>query len=158
MRRSYGYRSAMRRVLVLVLVLPVLAAACGGNDRGPRLTKEQFASRADAICTKYNKQAESLASPKSLTELADVADNTIPILRNAIREWHKLKPPQSEEDTVDDWIDSVEQLVGDLEDIRDQAEKANMKGVQNVVPKADEHNRRTNELATQLGMSVCNEN
>jgi hypothetical protein len=136
----------------------MLVAACGSEDRGPRLTREQFASKADAICTKYNKQAESLASPKSLTELADVADNTIPILRNAIREWRDLNPPKSEEDTVDDWIDSVDQLVGDLEEIRDQADKGSTQGVQKVVPKADQHNRRTNELATQLGMKVCNEN
>ena len=157
MRRSYGYRSPMQRALLLVLV-PLLVAACGGEDRGPRLTREQFASKADAICTKYNKQAESLASPKSLTELADVADNTIPILRNAMREWRKLNPPESEEDTVDDWIDSVDELVGDLEEIRDQADKGSTQGVHKVVPAADEHNRRTNELATQLGMKVCNEN
>lgn len=147
----------MQRALLLVLV-PLLVAACGGEDRGPRLTREQFASKADAICTKYNKQAESLASPKSLTELADVADNTIPILRNAMREWRNLNPPESEEDTVDDWIDSVDKIVGDLEEIRDQADKGSTKGVQRVVPTAARHNRRTNELATQLGMKVCNEN
>jgi len=158
MRRSYGYGSAMQRVLLLMLALPALLAACGGDDSGPRLTKAEFASKADAICEKYNKQAESLDSPKSLTELADVADNTIPILRNAMKEWRKLNPPQSEADTVDEWINSVEQLVGDLEEIRDQADKGSMQGVQNVVPQADQHNRRTNELATQLGMTVCNQN
>jgi hypothetical protein len=158
MRRSYGYGSAMQRALLFTLVLPVLLAACGGDDRGPRLTKAAFASKADAICEKYNKQAESLDSPNSLTELADVADNTIPILRNAISDWRKLNPPESEADTVDDWIGSVEQLVGDLEEIRDQADKGSMQGVQKVVPQADEHNRRTNELATQLGMTVCNQN
>jgi hypothetical protein len=158
MRRSYGYGSAMQRALLLMLVLPVLLAACGGDDSGPRLTKAEFASKADAICEKYNKQAESLDRPNSLTELADVADNTIPILRNAISEWRKLNPPQSEADTVDEWIGSVEQLVGDLEEIRDQADKGSMQGVQKVVPQADQHNRRTNELATQLGMSVCNQN
>jgi len=158
MRRSYGYGSAMQRALLLVLVLPVLLAACGGGGQGPRLTKAEFASKADAICEKYNKQAESLDSPNSLTELADVADNTIPILRNAIKEWRKLNPPQSEADTVDDWINSVDDLVGDLEEIRDQADKGSMQGVQKVVPQADQHNRRTNELATQLGMTVCNQN
>jgi len=156
MGRSYGYGSAVQRTLLLVLVLPLLLAACGSEDRGPRLTKEEFASKADAICAKSQDQTQSLGTPNTLTELADVADNTIPILQNAIRDWRKLNPPQAEEETVKEWISSVEQLVDDLEEIRDQADKGSKKGVQSVVPRADEHNRHTTELATQLGMKVCN--
>jgi hypothetical protein len=145
----------MQRALVFALVVPLFLAACGG-DSSPRLTKEEFASKADAICGKYNKQVASLADPTSLTELADVADNTIPILHNAIGDLHDLNPPEAEQQTVDQWLDAVEKLEDDLKEIRDQADKGSMKGVQAVVPRADEHNRRSNELATQLGMSVCN--
>jgi hypothetical protein len=145
----------MQRAPVIALVVPLFLAACGG-DSGPRLSKEQFASKADAICAKYNKQVASLANPQNLTELADVADNTIPVLQNAIGDLRDLNPPEAEQQTVDEWLDAVEKLEDDLKEIRDEADKGSMKGVQAVVPKADEHNKRSNELATQLGMSVCN--
>jgi DNA repair ATPase RecN len=134
----------------------VFLTACGGDGGGPRLTKEEFASKADAICGKYNQQVKALDNPTSLKELADVADQTIPILHNAIRDLDKLNPPESEQDTVDQWLDQVEKLEGDLEEIRDKANDGDMQGVQDVVPKADEHNKRSNELATELGMTVCN--
>jgi hypothetical protein len=145
----------MQRAPVIALVVPLLLTACGG-DSGPRLTKEQFASKADAICAKYNQQVASLANPQTLTELADVADNTIPVLQSAIGDLRDLNPPQAEQQTVDEWLDAVEKLEDDLKEIRDEADKGSMKGVQAVVPKAGEHNKRSNELATQLGMSVCN--
>jgi hypothetical protein len=146
----------MPRAPLLALLVLTLLTACGGSGGGPRLTKEQFASKADAICGKYNQQVQTLANPSSLKELADVADQTIPILHNAIRDLDKLNPPDSEQDTVDQWLDEVRKLEDDLEEIRDKADDDDMQGVQDVVPKADEHNKRSNELATQLGMTVCN--
>jgi hypothetical protein len=148
----------VKRAVLAVSLVPMLVAACGGQDRGPRLTKAQFASKADAICAKYNDKVSSLGNPQTLTELADVADNTVPVLQDAIRDLGKLNPPEAQEDTVADWLDSVEQLKKDLEEIGDQADKGSMKGVQAVVPKADQHNKRSNELATALGMRVCNAN
>ena len=146
----------MQRALLVVIVVPMLVAACGGQDRGPRLTKEQFASKADAICAKYNDKVSSLGNPQTLTELADVADNTIPVLRDAIRDFRRLNPPEAQENTVDAWLEAVDELENDLEEIRDEADKGSLKGVQAVVPNADQHNKRSNELAAQLGMTVCN--
>src|SRR5262245_25535127 len=129
-RRSYGYGCAMQRTFLAVVALPLLATACGGQDRGPRLTKEQFASKADAICAKYNGKVNSLENPQTLNELADVADNTIPVLQDAIRDIRNLNPPEAQADTVDEWLAAVGKLEGDLEEIRDQADKGSMKGVQ----------------------------
>jgi hypothetical protein len=145
----------MLRASVLVVVVFVLTA-CGGSSSGPRLTKEEYASKADAICGKYNEQVKALDNPSSLKELADVADQTIPILHNAIRDLGKLNPPASEQDTVDQWLDEIKKLEDDLDEIRDKANDNDMQGVQDVVPKADGHNKRSNELATELGMTVCN--
>ena len=41
----------MGRLLVVVLVAVGLLAACGGGSA--RLSKQEFAKRADALCTKY---------------------------------------------------------------------------------------------------------
>jgi len=143
-------RAAFALVTILVL------AGCGGGGGGERLTRAEFASKADAICGKYNQQTKALENPTNLSDLAKVADKTIPILDNALKDLRKLKPPEDEQAKVDQWLQQVENLKGDLTEIRDKAEDNDMQGVQGVVPKADQHNTQANRLATQLGMKVCN--
>ena len=145
----------MRRAALIALVLVVLLPGCGGGSGKP-LTKEEYASKADAICGKYNEQTNALANPKNLSDLAKVADKTLPILDHAIRDIDKLEPPASEKALSDQWLTQVRGLKNDLQEIRDKAKAGDIQGVQAVVPKATEHNSKSNALATQLGMSVCN--
>ena len=56
---------------------------------------------------------------------------------------------------ADQWLAQVENLKGDLKEIRDKAKSKDMQGVQAVVPQATQHNKKANQLATQLGMTVC---
>lgn len=145
---------AVRWVAPIGLALIVLAG-CGAKSSAA-LTKEGYASRADAICGKYNEKIKTFAKPKSLSGLAVIADKTLPVLDSAISEIGKLKPPASEKALSDQWLTQVRNLRNDLKDIRGKAKAGDMQGVQAVVPRATEHNSRSNALATQLGMSVCN--
>jgi hypothetical protein len=145
----------MRRAALAALALVALLPGCGGGSGNP-LTKEGYASKADAICGKYNEQIKGLANPKNLSDLAKVADKTLPILDHAINDLGKLEPPASEKALSDQWLTQVSGLRDDLREIRDKAKAGDMQGVQAVVPKAQEHNSRSNALAGQLGMSVCN--
>src|SRR6266511_3370961 len=152
-----GYVPGVPKAGFWALAVVLLAVAGCGGGSSKRLTKEEYTSQADAICGKYNQQVKALdTNPTNLSELADVADKTIPILDNAIDDLHKLKPPASEQGTADRWLSQVENLKDDLTEIRDKAKAKDMQGVQAVVPKAQEHNSQSNQLATQLGMSVCN--
>jgi hypothetical protein len=146
----------VRRAPFLLLAVLFAAGCGGGGGSGERLTRADYAKKADAICGKYSQQTKALANPSNLSDLADVADKTIPILDNALNELHKLKPPADEQGIADQWLAEVENLKGDLQEIRDKAKGNDLKGVQAVVPKASEHNGKANKLATQLGMTVCN--
>jgi hypothetical protein len=147
----------MRRALPVALALVFLLPGCGGGGgSGKPLTKEEYASKADAICGKYNQQINSLANPKNLSDLAKVADKTLPVLDHAITDIGKLEPPASEKALSDQWLAQVRNLKDDLQEIRDKAKSNDIQGVQAVVPKATDHNAKSNALASQLGMSVCN--
>ena len=146
----------MRRAPFLLLAV-VLAAGCGGGGGGKPLTRDQYAAKADAICGKYTQQTKALANPTNLSDLADVADKTLPILDHAISDLHKLKPPTNEQSTVDQWLAQVANLRSDLQEIRDKAKTSDIQGVQAVVPRATQDNQQSNKLATQLGMTVCNQ-
>ena len=145
----------MRRAALIALALVVLLPGCGGASGKP-LTKENYASKADAICGKYNQQVKLLANPKNLSDLAKVADKTLPILDHAISDIRKLEPPASEKALSDQWLTQVRGLKDDLQETRDKAKAGDMQGVRAVVPKATDHNSKSNALAGQLGMSVCN--
>jgi hypothetical protein len=149
----------VRQALFLLVAIALLAVAgCGGSagSGGTRLTKQEYASQADAICGKYNRQVRELSNPQNLSELEQVADQTLSILANAIKDLKKLNPPAGEQAKADQWLTQVENLEEDLTEIRDRAKERNMQEVQAVLPKAEEHNRRSNALATELGMTVCN--
>jgi hypothetical protein len=133
----------------------VLVAACGG-DNGSPLTREEYASRADEICTDYRRKVDELGQPSNLSQLADAADKTLPLLEDAIDGFKELEPPEGERATAEEWLREIDKLKVDLEEIRQRAREGNMAAVQAVVPKAQEHNGRSNELAGELGMSVCN--
>ena len=133
----------------------VLLPGCGGGNGKP-LTKEEYASKADAVCGKYNEQIKSFGNPKTLPDLVKVADKTLPILDQAVSDLSKLEPPASEKALSDQWLAQARNLKADLQEIRDKAKAGDLPGVQAVVPKAQDHNSKSNALAGQLGMSVCN--
>ncbi|MDX6411795.1 MAG: hypothetical protein QOE91_1311 [Gaiellaceae bacterium] len=145
----------MRRALPIALALAFLLPACGGGS-GKHLTKAEYASKADAICGKYNEQITSFANPKNLSDLAKVSDQTLSILDQVIGDLSKLQPPASEKALSDQWLAQVRNLRDDLQEIRDKAKAGSIQGVRAVVPKATDHNSKSNALASQLGMSVCN--
>jgi hypothetical protein len=145
----------MRRALLIAPALALLVAGCGGAT-GKRLTKAEYASKADAICGKYNDQITSLGNPKNLSDLAKVADKTLSVLDQAISDLDKLVPPASEKALSDQWLTQVGNLKDDLQEMRDKAKANDINGVRSVVPKATDHNSKSNALASQLGMTVCN--
>jgi hypothetical protein len=146
----------VRQALVTVLTVAFLAGCGGSGGSSKPLSKAEYASKADAVCAKYNKQVKELKNPSNLSELAEIADKTLPILDNAISDLKKLKPPADEQSIAAQWLVQVQGLKNDLQEIRDKANAKDIQAVQQVVPKAEQHNARSNELATELGMTVCN--
>jgi hypothetical protein len=150
-----GYRTRVLRALPLLLAVAVLAG-CGGGGGGDALTREQYAQKADAVCTKYKNKTDDLGNPANLSDLADVADKVIPILHDARNELRQLKPPANEEGTADDWLDEFDVIIDDVEKIRDKARDNDTAAVRRLAQPALEHDQKANDLATRLGMTVCN--
>jgi hypothetical protein len=145
----------VRRAVTALAVLVVLAPGCGSGEK--RLSKEEYAQRADAVCRRYNAATSGLGSPQSMPALGKVAARSLPHLDRAIRDLRALKPPEDEVATARAWLRQLTQLRGDVVRIRDRARANDAKGVQAVVPGATRRNARFAELATQLGMIVCNQ-
>jgi hypothetical protein len=142
----------MRRT-ALVVGAVLLAAGCGGG--GGRLSKDEYAKRADAICTKYNAKLRALARPTSISELPAYVDKALPLARKGDAELRALKPPNDEEQTAKEWLGQNDSVVGSMERLREAAKKNDRAGIQAALTEASSANRTANGLARKLGLSVC---
>jgi hypothetical protein len=145
----------VRRALVLVAV--VALAACGGN-RGNRLSKGEYASRANAICAQFNREVRSFGSAATLKGLARLSERTLPALDSATRRLRELRPPKDEEATARQWLASLELLHADVEKILRRAQANDLHGVRRAVPGATRDNARSDRLADRLGATTCSKN
>jgi hypothetical protein len=148
------------RALRLLLAL-VAVSGCGGSSNGQALTRDQYATKADAICGKYKRQTEALGRIATPAELASAADKVLSVLRRARGELRDLEPPANEPPaneraTANAWLAQFDVIIDDVEKIRDKAKANDVEGVRALAQPALQHNARANELATRLGMTVCN--
>ena len=146
----------MRRLPAL-LVAACALAACGGSG-GDRLTKTQYAARANAICARFNHQVRSFGGATTLSDLALLSERTLPALDAATRKLRRLRPPKDEDATAREWLSSLERLHADVAQIRDRARANDLRGVRRLVPGATRDNRRSDALANRLGATTCSKN
>jgi hypothetical protein len=123
---------------------------------GETLTRDEYAQKADAICAEGNAKTKALPSPSNLQELARVANQTLDTLAGARTELQKLKPPPREQALADQWIASIKRLEEDVRRIRDSAKANDRQAVFNQAAKTQKRSKHSNELATRLGLTVCN--
>jgi hypothetical protein len=144
----------VRQASLLALALTIVAAAgCGGGDK--RLSRQQYASQADAVCSRYNREISAVERPSSLPALGESIDKLLPSFDRALKDLHRLKPPESEQATSTRWLAEVDSLKGDLKAVRDRAKKNDLPGVQSAGQKGARDNDQGNALAAKLGMTVC---
>ena len=145
----------VRRASPLLLAIVVLVGCGSSGSGGQRLTRDDYAKQADAICSKYKQKTDALSRPATLPGLANVADQVLPLLDDARGELRALRPPQHEAATANAWLDEFDVITDDVKNIRDAAKKNDGAAVQAAAAPALQHDRHANELAAQLGMTVC---
>ena len=141
---------------MLLLAACAVLAGCGSSGE-KRLSKDEYARRADAICTRFNHQQPSLPNLQNVTvkQVERLASQTIPILTRTIADLRRLPPPKDEEQLADRWIGSLRRLRVDATQIRDRAKANDLAGVAALVGPSQRDERLAEQLAARLGTSVC---
>jgi hypothetical protein len=143
----------VKRASVVVLAI-LLLAGCGGGG-GERLTREEYAKRADSICAKFNRQEKAVGNVTDVRGVADAVDRLLPAFDDAVKDLHKLKPPENEQVTADAWLDSLDVLRSDVAELGEKANDNDRIAMFRVAGRAQRHAQKANMLAGRLGMSVC---
>ena len=137
---------------------PAAAGCLGGGSAGTSqatLTRAEFTSRAEQICTSYTKQISSLPVPSDLAGLAQQGERAVGLEQQELQELRALNPPPEQADQVNDMLDAIEQAIADGHDLIDAARVGKRKAVNDAVSSLQGHLETANELAKELDLGTC---
>jgi hypothetical protein len=147
---------AMRGAVAVVVGLVVLlGAGCGGGGSDARLSKEDFQSQANAICAKYQKQLDALGTPSSLDEIPDLVDQALAILNKEIDEVAALNPPEELQSEFNALIEESNKTKQAADDLSSAAKAGDQAAVQEALDEGNAASNKADQVATQLGLDSC---
>ncbi len=150
----------MRGITVLIgmLVLPLLLAACGSSansDSGPTISKAAFVKKVDAVCSGGNKRMEvafahfleankNIKHPSKADFEALVGKVLVPNLKREIKEIRAIGAPSGDEDKVGEILTALEEGLETAES-NPQAAVNSSEAVFGI----------SSRLAKEYGLEVC---
>jgi len=149
----------MRRILGGLTVAAAIAG-CGG---GGGLSKDEYVSKADAICSDANKALEKMAKDATGLQNASSQEEALAGARDLFADAKKeaqpyydkladLEPPSEIEDDANRYVDSVKRSI----DVIDEASKVKtVEELNTVGAKIDRITGEQDKLARKLGFKDC---
>ena len=152
----------MGRVAACLGAVAALAAAgCGGGGDDGRLTHEEFAKKADAICAKYQKRGDNLPETEQTKEgIVRSVEQVMGLFREQLGELRALKPSKEDAEMVDRWVRAQEHMLRVFGKTRDRVARQETYSAaaealelpqRDFAPAA----RETVGLSEQLDLRVC---
>jgi hypothetical protein len=138
--------------VVVSFALASLTTSCGGEER---LSQEEFVSKGNAICAKYDKRVDAVGEPENIQEVPEYVDKLLPIVEEQIEEMRALKPPEDKQETFDRMIAKAEETRDAGEELAQAAEDRDDAAVQRAFAKGQEAGEETDRLAGELGLDEC---
>jgi hypothetical protein len=145
-------------MMVLLVSSAILLGGCGGGGSGKRLTKEQFVSKANALCAAFNKQVKAIPAPKTDAEALASLDKLLPLDRKLIADVKKLKPPVNEEATVKRVVTLGEEQAVRVKDLIAAVKAKDKPKLNTIISAGDKNDKESKALFKQLGLTECQKN
>lgn len=154
----------MPRLLRLILVLLSLGvAACGGGDDGSAPSKEEFAKDADKICQDTEKEIEKIGQGASSSdELGDAIDKVIAAAQDAANKLTDLERPDGDAgDTATQFAEGFEQELNDelipaLEKLKKAIQDKDAQAAQEAATELQKlESTESDKFARELGATAC---
>jgi hypothetical protein len=139
----------------VVLLCALLLAACGN---GNRLSRKEYARRADTICARYDRAAPAPETAVTTAGFTRLANRILPLLDRELAELRRLAPPKDEQQRATRWLGELRRARNDVVAIRARAQANDLQGVRALVQPAFRRLAAAGRLATRLGMHVCDKN
>jgi hypothetical protein len=140
---------------VVVTAFAVLAAGCGGDGGGERLSRADYVAKADAICLATARKRQALPVPSAIAQIPRYVDRALPLLDSERSDLRALPPPSELEDEVASWLNAMQEERGALSDLRSAAKSGNSAKVRAIGSRGAAIEQRARTRARAIGLGDC---
>jgi len=134
-----------------VLVL----CSCGGGGGNKRLTKEQFAAKANAICVSFNNANSATGTPANINEAIAQVEKLTPLYEKRITDLGKLKPPSNEQAAVNRVVALEKKRTSLAKDVLAALKKNDVVTANKLIQSGKVDNKEAKGLFKTLGLTAC---
>ena len=146
-----------RRLVIvglLVIGLVLVLCSCGGGS-SKRLTKEQFAAKANTLCVSFNNEVKKAGSPASTAQAITYFNKLLPLYKKRVDGIDKLNPPANEEASVNRIGTLGKEQVARVEALLAAMEKNDVTQVSKLIKEGNANGKESTTLFTKLGIKEC---
>lgn len=140
------------------VIVTLALCGCGSSSSSPSLSKQQLASKMNAICTKYRAKIAAVPQPADViqnhTSAARYFDQIAPLYDQAIAEMRVLKPAGDVKAQWDTLVAKFAAVSGVIDQIRTKADHADSTGIA-LLGRLAPLTSGANLAATNLGATGC---
>jgi hypothetical protein len=148
----------VKRKLVMgavVAVLATVAASCGGGGSSS-LSKDEYSSQLNTICTELNAKNKAIGDPQSLDDVIQKGPQLQDAFQSAIDEVEDLNPPDELKAAHARFLSLGKQIHSKIDELIAAAKKKDAAKLQAIASSIDPLDKESNQIAkTQLGAPAC---
>jgi len=140
------------RRLAIIAAAAALAGCAGEADE--RLSREEFAEQATAICARAEERLSALREPENVAEVEGYARDAQAITQEGVDDLGGLEPPEELEEAFARYLqqaDEVVALLGELEDAAAAGDEAEARRLSARIAQAAE----ARAAAEAAGIPAC---
>ncbi len=142
-------------VAAAVVAVAVLAAGCGGGGKKAyALSKQEYASALNAICTDVNTKVKTL-DLSSMATFATNGDSAVSVIQDATDQAKKLTPPDDLKDAAAQFNKAAEDSVSAVKDAVKAAKDGDQAKFEAATTSGQEADGRQNDAAKEIGANDC---
>lgn len=141
----------MTRLARQLLALALLAAACGGG-----LSRADYLSRANAICTGMNAKGSALPDPgQDAAKLTSVVDQTISITKDGLAQLRAIPAPSDGAAAIRTYYGKVDTVLGQLQQESAALHAGDLARAQSIASTLQTASTDATNAAKAAGLDVC---
>lgn len=137
---------------VLVVAASLATAGCGGEEP---LSKAEYVKQADAICKDYAARQSKLGAPKSVKDIARLAEQTRPLIEERLKKLRALAAPDDVKGSADEAYDLIDQQLPKIDELKAAAEANDAAKIQSIAASATKLDTQARARTKAIGLKVC---